>query len=110
MTRYYYQFLNLSVVLRLLYARLAVALRQEIPVERIVAVLEENLLPPVAALCDMTQQPGDHDAGEANAAVWAYCLMADQVHLVLVPATENRLSRARACPSGWPARAKVLGI
>jgi hypothetical protein len=39
---------------------------------------------------------------KTGAAVWAYCLMADQVHLILVPATENRLSLALACPSGWP--------
>jgi hypothetical protein len=35
-----------------------------IAVERIIAVLEKNLLPPVAALRDMMRQTKHHNAGE----------------------------------------------
>jgi len=47
-------------------ARLAAALGHEIAVERIVAVREENRLPPVAALRDMMRPTGHDNAGEAG--------------------------------------------
>jgi putative transposase len=33
-------------------------------------------------------------AAKAGVAVWAYCLMPNHVHLILVPATEDGLARA----------------
>ena len=47
-------------------ASLAAALGQQIAVQRIVAVLEEDFPPPVAALGDMMQQTGDDNAGDAG--------------------------------------------
>ena len=47
-------------------AGLAATLGQQIAVKRIVAILEENLLPPVATLGDMMRQTGHDDAGEAG--------------------------------------------
>ena len=47
-------------------ARLAAARGEEIAVERIIAVLEEHLLTPIAALRDMMRQTGHDDAGKAG--------------------------------------------
>jgi hypothetical protein len=47
-------------------AALAAGGRQQIPIERVVAILEEHALAPIAALGDVMRQTGHDDAGYAS--------------------------------------------